>query len=186
MNIPSLIYAGDTTEWTDSLSDYLASDGYTLQYSLSGKDKRYEITGVADGADFDFTITAAVSILYIPGWYNWQAYVTKGAVRYTVGIGRLEIKTNIATAVGAQEGRSVAQITVDNLETIIKNKSTEGYESLAIGTANGTSKQVTKMSWPDIISAYNFWRKELEREQDAVKIAGGGTGRKILSQFNPY
>jgi hypothetical protein len=179
MEIPKSIYAGDTIEWTDSLSDYSASAGYILHYTLSGMNKRITIDGVTDGGDHGFTISAADSAAYVAGWYQWQAYVTKGAERYTIENGRIEIKPNLAVAGGMQEGRSVWQITVENLETVIKNKSTEGYASISVGTPSGTSRAIGKMTWAEIYSALAYAKRQLAIDNN------GGKKKRILAEFSP-
>lgn len=178
MNIPNQIYAGDTVEWTDSPSDYKASDGYTLTYVLSGMNKRITFNGVADGDDYDFTLPAATTGAWVGGWYQWVAYVTKSATRYTIGSGRIEIISNLAIVAGIQEGRSIWQIAVENLETVIKNKSKEGYANITVSTPSGTTRSIGKMSWQEIYSALEYARRKLTIE------INGGTKKRILARFD--
>ena len=46
---PLTIRAGDTIEWTKSIDDYKASDGWTLSYSFRGTGGTIDITSTADG-----------------------------------------------------------------------------------------------------------------------------------------
>ena len=46
---PLTIRAGDTIEWTKSIDDYKASDGWTLSYSFRGTGGTIDITNSAEG-----------------------------------------------------------------------------------------------------------------------------------------
>ena len=46
---PLTIRAGDTIEWTKSINDYKARDGWTLKYAFRGSAGTIDITGSADG-----------------------------------------------------------------------------------------------------------------------------------------
>ena len=46
---PLTIRAGDTIEWTKSIDDYKASDGWTLSYSFRGTGGTIDITSTAEG-----------------------------------------------------------------------------------------------------------------------------------------
>jgi hypothetical protein len=161
------------------VSDYSAAEGYTLTYVLSGQNKKLTLTSTADGADHKVTISAATSAVWVPGWYKWQAYITKGDERYTIDIGRINVLQNLTVAGGAQEGRSLWQITVDNLEAVITNKSTEGYANISVSTPSGTSRAIGKMSWQEILSTYAYAKRQLSIETN------GNKKKRILTQFSP-
>ena len=46
---PLTIRASDTIEWTKSIDDYKASDGWTLSYSFRGTGGTIDITSSAEG-----------------------------------------------------------------------------------------------------------------------------------------
>ena len=46
---PETVRAGDTIKWKKSVSDYAASDGWTLKYSLRGQSTAIDLTSTADG-----------------------------------------------------------------------------------------------------------------------------------------
>ena len=70
------LLSGLDWSWTESLADYLATK-YTLVIIIKkGTDTAVTLTGVADGTDFDFTVTAAASLTYSFGEYSFQAIAT--------------------------------------------------------------------------------------------------------------
>src|SRR3990167_1080353 len=90
---PAEVRAGDTVEWTKSLGDYPASDGWTLKYAMRGP-MVIDITATASGSSYAVSVAKTVSALWIAGLYYWQAYVEKGSDRHTVGTGRITIAPN--------------------------------------------------------------------------------------------
>jgi hypothetical protein len=61
---PLTIRAGDTIEWTKSIDDYKASDGWTLSYSFRSASGTIDITSTADGDDHAVCIAPATSTAY--------------------------------------------------------------------------------------------------------------------------
>ena len=67
---PLTIRAGDTIEWTKSIDDYKASDGWTLSYSFRGTGGTIDITSSADGDDHAISIAPATSTAYTANCLN--------------------------------------------------------------------------------------------------------------------
>jgi len=176
MNIPEKIYAGDKIEWTDSLSDYPASNGYTLIYILNGMNNRIQIESTNDGDNYKFEISSNITKNWVAGWYKWQAVIKYNGERATISTGKIEIIENLELASGT-DGRSIWQVAIDNLEEVIKKKSTEGYETISVITPSGTSRQIGKMSWSEILSALSYAKRQLSIEQN------GGKKKRILARF---
>ncbi len=94
---PIRVAAGDTFIWQRSFSDYPASDGWTLTYSLVTTSNKIAITASADGNNFLVSVAATTTAAYNVGTYDQQAYVTLSSERYQVGSGVIEILENFAT-----------------------------------------------------------------------------------------
>ena len=97
---PSEITAGDTWTWKKSLSDFLASDSWVLTYALVKDGKQIKLTASADGDDHLIEELPTDTAKHDPGIYHYQAYVTKGAERYLVGTGTIEVLPDFAQSVG--------------------------------------------------------------------------------------
>jgi len=163
LNIPSVLTAGDTFAWTDSLSDYLAPT-YTLKYSLWKYGKAViTITATADGTDHDIAVSASTTAAYAPGEWQWTAYAEKGAggslERYTIDTGKVTIKPYVAGASSSADLRSHAQKMLDGIEAVMQGRATHAELSLTI---NGKSIQFLK---PSELEAWrNTYRREVNRE----------------------
>ena len=81
---PLTIRAGNTIQWTKSIDDYKASDGWTLSYSFRGTGGTIDITSSADGDDHAISIAATTTTAYTAGFHDVIGYVEKGSDRYTV------------------------------------------------------------------------------------------------------
>ena len=135
---PERLTQGDTHEWTRSLPDYPADDGWTLTYYWVQPDGAPEVTlaAVQDGstAGYRATIAAATAALFTElGTYLWREVVTKAAETITVGRGRLEILDPLTGStdrrlwlekmVAALEAKSEGRATAQQLSYSIDNRS---------------------------------------------------------------
>jgi len=157
---PTEITAGDTWTWSRSLSDYLASDSWTLSYALVNVDNLITITATADGDDHLVEVAAATTAGYAPGSYNWQAYVIKSGERYQVDSGVLEVKPNFAEQTAGYDGRSHVKKVLDALDALIEGKATS--DQLAYSIAG---RSISKMSPEELIKWRDLYAGRYQREQ---------------------
>lgn len=170
---PATLVAGDTIAWTRELSDYPAST-WTLAYRLINAANTIDITASADGDTHSVAVSAAVSATYQPGVYTWQAYVTAGAARYTVGSGRIEIKPDLAAQQGGFDTRSEARQILEALR--------EGYKTMTLAGSGHVFEyqiagRVMRYHKPaDILEAIRYWSVEVARENNG--------GFRMLARFH--
>src|SRR3972149_3831252 len=126
MNIPLRLQAGDTWEWTDSLPDYPAPT-WVLKYALHKTGiAAIVLTAVESGTDHKVTVSSATNAGYGAGEYQWAAYVEHAdGRRYTVGEGRVTLKSSLVTAVVGTDNRSHAQKTIDAIEATMEGRATK-------------------------------------------------------------
>ena len=91
---PVAFFQGDTVKWTKALPDYRASDGWSLQYALSGPSGGVTISAVASGDDFLVTLAAADTLAIQPGDFKLTGFVSKAGERLTVFEGRVTVSAN--------------------------------------------------------------------------------------------
>jgi hypothetical protein len=175
---PLSFIAGDTVKWKRCLSDYKATDGWELYYSMRG-DHSFELEATAQGDDHLITITAAESAAYTAATYKWIAYVEKAGERYTVDQGYMTVQPDLATGTDAitdeliQLEKDVAAIKA----FLAKNYK---YANYAI---NGRS--LTNYAMADLFLLKDRLQRELNRLRDAEKLRRGlGTGKTIRVRFN--
>lgn len=175
--IENVITAGDTLDFTTSVPDYPASDGWTLKYRLSPRASgtAIDLTASANGDDYDVTASATTSAGWAAGFYTWSAFVEKAGERYTVDRGQLEIRAASSTLAAGYDGRTHAQTVLDAIEAVLENRATLDQESYAI---NGRS--LKRMPIADLLKLRQVYRAEVQGEEAASKLAAGlGTARKV-------
>lgn len=181
VNIPTIepasFTAGDTVQWKKSLSDYPASDGWTLKYALRGAGS-IDLTASADGDDHLVTVTAAASAAYTAGTYKWMAYVEKSGERYTLAEGYLAINADLVTATSITDRVITLESQIDAINGFFaKNYK---YSSYSI---NGRS--LSNYSVDDLFKLRDRLKRELNDLKAADRIARGlGTKKLIRVRFN--
>jgi hypothetical protein len=179
---PAFVVAGDTVKWTRSLADYPASDGWVLKYRLINLAGNLDIVSTASGADHLVNVPASTTDNWAPGTYAWQAYVEKGAERYTVGTGTIKIRPNLAAQAGGCETRSTAKQILDELEAAYKDYATNGQGLVQRYTIGG--REMWFKSAADFIQQIEYWRKQVQDEVVVESMAKGlGNPRRLFARF---
>lgn len=185
LNISSTLRAGDTISWTDSLSDYPATSGWTLAYALRAKDKSaITITASTSGTDFLISVLPSASKAWNSGIYSWQAYVYKGpspdfTERVTIGTGTVEILPDLFLVGTQTDLRSHVKKVLDAIESILEGKSTTDVMAYSIA-----GRSISKMNPTELLKWRDLYRSEYQRELDAEGVAKGlDSGRRIGVRF---
>ena len=176
---PKSVTAGDTVQWNkDSLSDYLASAGWTLTYALRNAAGKIDITASANGGGYSVSVAAATTADWVAGQYSWQAYVTKAAERFKVGSGTIEVLPNFATE-NSFDDRSHAKTVLDAIEAVIESRASVDQESYSI---MGRSLKRTPMA--DLLKLRDKYKALYLMEQNAENAKNGKPGKnRILARL---
>jgi hypothetical protein len=176
--IPASFIAGDTVEWEEESSDYPATDGWALAVYFTGS-SAFTVAGVADGATWDVTITAANSATYLPGIYRYAVCVTKATERHTIREGQVEIRRNLASTVAGYDGRSHARKTLALIEAAIESSAVNPVESITIA-----GRTLQRPPLAALIKLRSQYRQMVRDEEAAEKAARGlDSGKQILARF---
>lgn len=182
LNIPKTLQAGDTITWTDFLSDFKASDGWVLKYTLVGSNT-FTVTGTADGDNHSFTITAAQSTKYVAGDYTYFVSATNGADSRTIEKGSLEVLVDYRKIGNGYDPRTIAQRMVSLLEDLLEGRATKEYTELEVTGLIG--KRITLTDMSAIRSEYFHWKRIRKDEITRENIAAGRpAGNKILMRVS--
>lgn len=105
MPAPNTLTAGDTLNFVTTVADYPASAGWTLTHRLVGRTSTAVITltSVPDTDNHRTTKSAAETAAWVPDTYDWTAWVSKGAERYSTESGALVIAPDPATTLPGQQ-----------------------------------------------------------------------------------
>jgi hypothetical protein len=173
---PTELIASTTWQWkrTD-LSDYPASE-WTLKYTylLNTGTTTFSITASADDDDFLVSEVPA-DTGQTPGDYLWQAVVTEIADatnEFAVDRGCLEVLQNFEDTV--TDPRSHVQKVYDALKSVI-----EGRASRDVMKTEINGKKVERMSWDEVLGAYNHFKNLANTE--CIKASNADTPNALAS-----
>lgn len=174
---PSKIVAGDTVQWKRELSDYPASEGWTLGYAMVNSINKISVSSSASGADHLVTISAATSAAYVAGTYYWQAYVTKTATseRRLIDTGSLIVEPNFA-AIATHDARTHVKKVLDSIQAVIEGRATKDQEEYTIG-----NRSLKRTPIADLIKLKKEYEADYAREVKADNLRKGlGSKNRIL------
>ena len=178
---PTSITAGDSVAWTRSLSDYPASAGWSLSYTLINAAAKITINASAAGDDHAVSVSAATSSVWTAGDYTWQGAVTKGSERYTVGSGSLTIEKSFA-AQTTLDTRSTARTMLEALEACYLAYLTNGQGHVAEYDIAGRRMKFRNAA--EIWQQIEKLKREVAAEDRAARIAAGlPSRRRVLVRF---
>jgi hypothetical protein len=184
MNIPGQLSAGDSITWQDgtahdNLGNALTSASWTLNYYIRGT-QNLDLTASANGPGWQTTISAAQSATLSPGTFYWQAAVSNGSQRITLGTGQITITANLATAAGTFDGRTPSEIALDAINAEINARLTGGMaEEYTIG-----NRSLKKTPMKDLLEMQARYKTIVARDRQAQKIAQGlGNPRQLFVRF---
>lgn len=120
---PRELRAGDSAHWTRSLSDYPATAGWALAYTVIGATAVQSVTATATGDDFNIDLLASDTAAWPPGRCTLVEFVTNGVERRTLGQTPLQILPDLAAATAGTDLRSPAQRMLDTIEAWMSTKS---------------------------------------------------------------
>lgn len=184
MNVPALIYAGDTVKWNEpATADYSSTTGWSAAFALrhaTGNDA-LNISGVADGAGgWDFTITAVQSAALHANGHWWQLTVTKAAERFTLGTGELTVRANIPASGNTFDGRSQAELDLAAVQAAMRAIISGG----AVAEYSIGNRSLKKMSMPDLVALESKLKADVTREKRRARLAAGlDSGRAVFVRF---
>lgn len=113
---PRELRVGDSANWQRNFTDYPASDGWALSYTIILPAAVHAFSATADGDAFAVALPAATTAAWSAGWGTLVECVTKGAERYTLGTCAIRILPDLAAASAGMDLRSPAKRMLDNIE----------------------------------------------------------------------
>jgi hypothetical protein len=188
---PSEFAAGDTLSFSKRLSDYPASEGWSLKYELrlsspAGGGQAIEFTSTAnpDGSAHDVSVTAAVTGTWLPGDYVLRGYAIKALAggqveRHQIYDNSFTLLEDLPSAAGSEPQQTFAQKMIAQLETVMLAKAGDDLQRTAAGETG-----FWFWSPEDLRKEHGYWTQV--RRQEVAKLnakAGRPTGNKVRPLF---
>jgi hypothetical protein len=180
---PDKIVVGDRSVWRKKqLSATYPSSEYSVAYvsriSSGGGSHEFQVSGVADGNDYLFTITSTASASFDTGHHHWQLEVTRtsDSERIVIQTGSWDIITDLDNNV---DPRSHAEIMVDKIETVLQGRADADVLSYSI---NGRS--LSKIPPQELVEWRDYYKREaaMEHRHDHIKN-GKATSATVKVRF---
>jgi hypothetical protein len=173
-DIPAELRAGDTAKWQRSFSDYPASAGWVLAYTIAGTGGVFTASATANGDAFEVTISAATTDAWPAGRYQITEYVSKDGERFTLNTQPLRVLANL---VGASPGdtRSHAQKMLDAIEAWLESKAPTAASVEIAG------RKISNYPLADLLALRSKYKFEVSQE---TGLATGKRGSKLLVRFS--
>lgn len=166
---PTEIVAGDTVVWVRSFSDYPATSGWSLSYVLRNSTTKQEIDAAPDGSGFQVALDAATTASWNPGLYEWRAYISKDAERYTVAAGSLTVRPNFAGD-GQVDPRTPNQRDLDAISAVLSGRASSDVQEYTVG-----GRQLKKMTIAELLKLQQVYAYRVARENGtAPSFMGAG------------
>jgi hypothetical protein len=191
MNIPKSLRAGSTWTWReDSLVDpygdaIQSTDSWALTFYIRSNitgNQGITVVGSTYGTGWQFDVAASSTDL-TAGDYFWQAVASKGALKYDVGSGSLEVLIDLVYT--GQENKIQAKSQVeqdlDTVEAAIRTLLSDGaVKEYSIG-----GRSLKKYDLADLTALRSQLKYQLNLEKKAELIRNGqGNPHQMLVRFN--
>lgn len=177
----NILTAGDTLDFPVVVSNYKASDGWSLKYRLAPRVSGtvIDLTAVASGDDYRVQVTAASTSAWAAGFYSWSAFVEKAAERYSVSRGTLEIRVSSVAMPAGYDSRTHAQKTLDAIKAVIEKRASLDQQEYSIH-----GRQLKRMTIDELLKFRVVYEREVANEIVKERLAAGlPAGGKVQVRF---
>jgi len=189
MTVPATIRAGDTVAWVEPAALDLDGNAATsaawtfttfLRFNTASEGATVTGTARADGG-WNMAISATTSAAFDAGIWSWQSRIASGATVITVGSGSFQVLASLSYAgsPGAFDGRSQAQVELDEVRAAIRVIVNKGFKSYTI-----VSRRFDAADLGQLMQRESQLKAIVAREKAAEKVAAGlGDPRSLYVRF---
>ena len=181
---PLEVVVGDFIQWkrSDIASDYPTAT-HSAEYVAritGGGSTEIKLAATESNGVYLFTVDSATSSDFVAGYYHWQLEVTETATgnRLVVDRGAFDAITDLDT--NGADPRTHAEIMVSKIQSILEGKADSDVSNYSIA-----GRSLTKMSFDELISARDVYRRELQQEKVKERIKRGkSSGSTVKVRFS--
>ena len=181
---PLEVVVGDFIQWkrSDLASDY-PTDSFSAEYVAritGGGNTEIKLPATETNGIYLFTVDSATSEDFVPGYYHWQLEITETASgnRIVVDRGAFDAITDLDA--GGADPRTHAEIMVTKIQSILEGKADSDVSNYSIA-----GRSLTKMTFEELISARDVYRREVQQEKVKERIKRGkSSGSTVKVRFS--
>lgn len=165
---------GETLNYTATVADYPATDGWGLRLLLNPR-AGGAVTTVNSAADGDahlLQVSSTTTAALVAGDYAWEIWAIKDAEQYRLDAGQIKIVQGLIGAAAGTDNRTQAQKALDDAKTALAAWSPTA-QSYSIG-----GRSMTFRAFADVEACVRFWQAEVINEQEAERRAAGLPSRR--------
>lgn len=159
--LPTTIPAGLTFSRRYTLTAYPADDGWVLSVLMRGP-STINLTGTADGVQHVVSADAVTTEAWAPGVYAYSVRVAKGADKFEVDAGTVQVMADLAGVINGADMRSHAAKVLAAIEAVLEKRATLDQERYTIN-----NRELWRTPIADLLKLRDVYRLEVRREQAA-------------------
>ena len=173
---PTTLLAGDTAKWLKTVTDYPASEGWALSYTLVSATARITFTATTAVDDYLVSVPAATTAAWAAGSYEWRAQVSKSGEVFTVSTGTITVQPVFSSAI---DSRSHARKALANIEAYLENSA-----NLTASMYEIAGRKLQRINLPELLALRDKYKGEVAREDAAANVARGlPDKRRVMVRF---
>lgn len=181
---PLEIVVGDFLQWkrSDVASDYPPAS-FSAEYVAritGGGANEIKLAATESGGTYLFTVDSVTSEAFEPGYYHWQLEVTETSSGNRIVVDRGAFDAIVDLDANQADPRTHAEIMVTKIQSILEGKADSDVSNYSIA-----GRSLTKMTFDELISARDVYRRELQQEKVKERIKRGKTsGSTVKVRFS--
>lgn len=165
-------HVGSTLNFTTSVPEYPANDGWTLKYRLVPRVSGTAIvlTGSSDDSTPELhriEAAAATTATWAAGAYSWASWVEKGGEIYDLSHGSVTLLPDPRVATAPLDLRTDAEKALAAAEAALASW-TPTMRSYTIG-----GRSMTFQATAEIVPIVSYWKLQVQRERRAEALRKG-------------
>jgi len=181
---PLEIVVGDFLQWkrSDLVADYPPAD-FSAEYVAritGGGSNEIKLAATESGGTYLFTADSTTTAAFEPGYYHWQLEITKTATGDRLVVDRGAFDAIVDLDINQADPRTHAEIMVTKIQSILEGKADSDVSNYSIA-----GRSLTKMTFEELISARDVYRRELQQEKVKERIKRGKpSGSTVKVRFS--
>jgi len=181
---PLEIVVGDFLQWkrSDVASDYPPAD-FSAEYVAritGGGSSEIKLAATEVDGTYLFTANSTTTDEFDAGYYHWQLEVTKTSTGDRLVVDRGAFEAIVDLDINQSDPRTHAEIMVEKIQSILEGKADSDVSNYSIA-----GRSLTKMTFEELISARDVYRRELQQEKVKERIRRGkASGSTVKVRFS--